>query len=205
MPYPNEHACRLQNPRDMEPDSYSSGTRTSQGKLYRIIFARKKGESGKSEQAYRYNKKQWSVEEARAHCQRHGGQFEAARAKDELGFEIIAKNQEKQVIYGIVFEPDFVDLDGDYVTKDDIENAAHDYLVNSRKLKLSHRVDIDNVADVVESYVAPVDFELDDRKISQGTWIVGIKLWDSELWKETENNIVGLSAGGRAVIVEEEE
>jgi len=204
MPYPNEHACRLQDPKDMEPDSYTSGTRTSQGKLYRIIFARKKGASGKSEQAYRYNKKQWSVEEARSHCERHGGQFEAAKTADDINFRVVAKDAEKQVIYGIVFEPDYVDMDGDYVTKEDIENAAHEYLINSRKIKLSHQIDIDNVCDVVESYVAPVDLKYNEHIVKEGSWVIGIKIWDTDLWKETENAIVGLSAGGYAAIVEEE-
>jgi len=203
MPYPNEHACRLINPKDVDPDSYTSGTRTSQGKLYRILFAIKKGESKRSEQAYRYNKKQWTAEQARAHCGRHGGSFEAAVSKDNLNLEIIRKDREKQIIYGIVWTPGFVDAAGDYVEKEDIENAAHDYLINCRKLKLSHQVDIELVADLVESYLMPIDITLNKQKIKEGTWIVGIKIWDTGLWSEIEKSITGLSMGFRDISEDE--
>ena len=85
MPYPNEHACRLKS-----PDKYSKfgrGSRKSRnGKIYSIIYGIIK--PGKSEeQAYRYSKSTWSAAEARSHCSRHGGTFEAARgtsAKNNL-------------------------------------------------------------------------------------------------------------------------
>ncbi|MFX1301650.1 MAG: HK97 family phage prohead protease [Promethearchaeota archaeon] len=77
-PYPNEHACRLKDPGQY--DTCRRGTRQSGGKTYSIIFCKKTG--GKmEEQAYRYPKGTWSASEARAHCSKHGGRFEAA-AKD---------------------------------------------------------------------------------------------------------------------------
>lgn len=75
MPYPNEHACRLQDPGKYS--KFRRGTRSHAGKIYSIIFGIIA--PGKSEeQAYRYNKSTWSANEARAHCKSHGGSFEAA-------------------------------------------------------------------------------------------------------------------------------
>lgn len=78
-PYPNEHACRLN-----DPDKYVSfrrGTREHEGKKYSIIFGKK--EDGKTEeQAYRYNKAVWNASEAKAHCDTHKGAFEPAAEKD---------------------------------------------------------------------------------------------------------------------------
>lgn len=76
MPYPNEHACRLKPPGKYS--RFSRGTRKSKnGKIYSIIFGILS--PGKSEeQAYRYKKSTWQASEARSHCSRHGGQFEAA-------------------------------------------------------------------------------------------------------------------------------
>lgn len=77
MPYPNEHACRLKPPGKYS--RFRRGTRKSRnGKLYSIIYGIIR--QGKSEeQAYRYSKSTWSASEARSHCSRHGGKFEAAR------------------------------------------------------------------------------------------------------------------------------
>lgn len=83
-PYPEEHACRLRDPGDFEEGSFRSTTRESDGKPYRIIMGRLQGETTMTEQAYRYNKSDWSAEEARAHCSAHEGRFEAAqRGLDE--------------------------------------------------------------------------------------------------------------------------
>jgi len=74
-PYPNEHACRLKDPGQY--DTCRRGSRESGGKTYHVIFCKKTG--GKiEEQSYRYPKDTWSASEARAHCERHGGSFEAA-------------------------------------------------------------------------------------------------------------------------------
>jgi hypothetical protein len=77
-PYPNEHACRLQ-----DPDKYDRFTREKrkhEGKTYSIIFGWRKveGKEVSEEQAYRYDKDVWTAAEARTHCKDHDGSFEAA-------------------------------------------------------------------------------------------------------------------------------
>jgi hypothetical protein len=81
-PYPNEHACRLRDPKTL--DIVGSGTRQHNGKTYRIIFGKPKGkpEAGSIEQAYRYPIKIWSEAEAREHCKAHGGTFEPATKEE---------------------------------------------------------------------------------------------------------------------------
>lgn len=77
-PYPNEHACRLRNPDDFQPDTFRRITRESDGKKYSIIMGKLKDEDTMTEQAYRYDKDTWPADEARSHCEKHDGQFEAA-------------------------------------------------------------------------------------------------------------------------------
>lgn len=76
MPFPNEHACSLRT----DVNVIGSRIRTSRnGKKYRILFGMpKQNEGGSVERSYRYLKTDWSANEARAHCKRHGGNFEAA-------------------------------------------------------------------------------------------------------------------------------
>ena len=120
--------------------------------------------------------------------------------KQKKEITVIRKDLEQQIIYGIVFEPDFVDAQDQFINKEDIEEAAHKYLVHHRNIKLSHEVDITEAVDVVESYLAPVEFTMNDVLIKEGTWIVALKINDEELWKETATSIVGLSAGGTCIL-----
>lgn len=78
MPYPNEHACRLEDPDRFQDGSFRRTTRESDGKEYSIISGRLKGETTMTEQAYRYDKEVWSESEAKSHCKDHDGSFEAA-------------------------------------------------------------------------------------------------------------------------------
>ncbi len=82
-PYPNEHACRLQN-----PDKYKTFRRVSRktdGKTYFVILGQKKDDEQVWEnQAFRYPKTTWQAGMAQAHCQDHGGKFEAAAEKAAL-------------------------------------------------------------------------------------------------------------------------
>lgn len=99
-PYPNEHACRLQ-----DPDKFSEfrrGARSHEGKKYSVIFGKPKEGEGWEEQAYRYDKDTWEASEARSHCKSHEGKFEAAKPEktsqeqiiDEIDYLIIMIDKE---------------------------------------------------------------------------------------------------------------
>ena len=77
-PFPNEHACRLRDPGDFQDGSFRSMSREHEGKKYRVILGRLKGEDTTTEQSYRYPKTIWEASEARSHCKGHKGSFEAA-------------------------------------------------------------------------------------------------------------------------------
>ena len=77
IPYQNEHACRLKDPDTL--DIVGSEERKHDEKTYRVIFGKEKdGNGGSVEQAYRYPKDTWDVDDARSHCASHDGKFEAA-------------------------------------------------------------------------------------------------------------------------------
>lgn len=71
MPYLMEHSCRLVDPDEVEV--VGSGTREHDGKTYRVIFGKPRGDGGSVEQAYRYPVDRWTESEARAHCRAHDG------------------------------------------------------------------------------------------------------------------------------------
>jgi ATP-dependent protease ClpP protease subunit len=84
-PYPNEHACRL-----TDPDKYDKFARVkrksaSKGKTYSVIRGKLRGKEEWEDQAYRYPKVDWPVDEARGHCKDHKGRFEPASDGDKEG------------------------------------------------------------------------------------------------------------------------
>ena len=82
-PYPNEHACRLVAPAKFKKGSFRSYSRTSAGKVYRVIAGRLEGKTAMTEQSFRYAKDVWTVSQAKAHCKGHKGiLFEPAAGKD---------------------------------------------------------------------------------------------------------------------------
>lgn len=105
---------------------------------------------------------------------------------------------EKRLVTGIVLEPDTVDLQGDIYDADTIEDSAHNFLKNVRNMGLMHKQFGKNLH-VVESNIAPVNFELNGKKIKQGTWVLTAKVLDDEIWEAVKNNeLNGFSIGAVA-------
>ena len=84
-PYPNEHACRLNDPGKY--DKFRRSKRKHDGKEYSVIYGKKKDSDTWEEQAYRYNKDTWDAGAARSHCSNHNGSFEAASSSALEGWE----------------------------------------------------------------------------------------------------------------------
>ena len=83
MPYPQEHACRLRDPREFAPRSFRSMERRHGSRPYRVILGKLEGRNAPAdpmvEQAYRYPVDVWTEDQARAHCREHdGARFEPA-------------------------------------------------------------------------------------------------------------------------------
>jgi len=78
-PYPNEHACRLQDPSKYDRFARKNCFVKHNGKCIDFIFGIK---GNKTElQSMRYPKDVWSEAEARSHCKSKGGTFEPASEK----------------------------------------------------------------------------------------------------------------------------
>jgi len=101
-PYPNEHSCRLRNPETL--DIVGSGTREHDGKTYRVIYGKPKGEkdAGSVEQAYRYPVETWNEDQARKHCQEHDGTFELASKEESDSLTKEARQEEKEAADAII-------------------------------------------------------------------------------------------------------
>ncbi len=93
QPYPNEHACRVNDPKKYERFARKEFEHENK-KYYAIIGFFKDG--GSEVQAYRYPKDTWTEAQAREHCKNHEGQtFEAARTDvEQIANEFTAEHVE---------------------------------------------------------------------------------------------------------------
>ncbi len=110
-----------------------------------------------------------------------------------------------------VLIPMVVDLQGDWMTKEDIAESAYDFLSQYNKathLKQQHQGNpISEKAEVVESFLVPDGntITLGSQTYPEGTWIMSIRILDDELWANVESGaITGLSVGGKGVRIEME-
>ncbi|XAK57492.1 XkdF-like putative serine protease domain-containing protein [Bacillus inaquosorum] len=119
--------------------------------------------------------------------------------------KVIAKEaNEQKLVYGIVYEPDTVDAHGDFMTAAEIEKAAHGFLKDAREIDKQHDFQ-GGVGAVVESYVAPADFEMNGETIKKGSWVLVTKA-SEEIWEEIKKGeITGYSMAGIADIAKQKE
>jgi cation transport regulator ChaB len=103
-------------------------------------------------------------------------------------FVEIKKNTLKEgLVYGIVYEPMIKDAHGDWSTKEEIQKMAHDFLPSALRngpwTDKDHSKDglSDMDVEIVESYIAPVDFELESEHIYKGSWVLVSKVNSEEL------------------------
>lgn len=102
---------------------------------------------------------------------------------------------EKRLLYGIVYEPNTEDTYGDFMTRDEIEKTAHEFLEHYRNIDTEHNL-LAGAGVVVESYVAPVNLSIGDNVIKAGSWVLVTRasedIW--EAWKD--GDITGYSMFG---------
>lgn len=113
-------------------------------------------------------------------------------------------DSDKRLVTGVVLEPDTVDSQGDIVSAEVIEEAAHNFLSRynqQTQLGIMHSVFGKLGIELVESYIAPVDFALNGVDVKKGTWIITTKILDDALWEKVKKGeITGYSVGGTATV-----
>lgn len=108
--------------------------------------------------------------------------------KTEKSWNAILKSfgdDEKRLAYGIVLKPDVVDAQGDIMTADEIEKAAHEFFINSRIMDLQHKEDLPSDRAVpVESFIAPDDMTINGYPVAKGSWVMVTHIPDEAIWTQ---------------------
>ena len=115
-------------------------------------------------------------------------------------FRVLKTDDERRMVYGIVYAPDRVDSQGDFADRFEIERAAHQFLKAQRTAQVdaNHAFEVLPGAYVAESWITRGD----DGVFSDGlsnAWAVGIKIEDEALWSAVKaGEWTGLSLAGAA-------
>lgn len=108
-----------------------------------------------------------------------------------------AEENPEHFVMSIVYEPDEKDTQGDWATADEIRKAAWSFMESDQIYKINH--DEEGEIHVLESYIAPVDFEMEGQKIKAGTWLLGSRIRNQETWERIEKGeLTGYSMAGDA-------
>lgn len=109
-----------------------------------------------------------------------------------------------RLVYGIVYEPNTPDAHQDFMSAKEIERAAHGFMKDARHIDKQHDFQ-DGVGEVVESYIAPADFEVGGELIRKGSWVLVTKA-SQDIWDQIQQgHITGYSMAGTADIISIEE
>jgi hypothetical protein len=113
---------------------------------------------------------------------------------------ICKRDDEERLVYGVVYSPDVVDAHGDIADAEVIKKMAHLFLGEYAQLDVMHDEDARDDLYVVESYLAPMDFELGGQAITKGSWVLVSKIMNDEIWDKVKaGELAGYSLGGIAI------
>ncbi|MBY0559998.1 XkdF-like putative serine protease domain-containing protein [Hyphomicrobium sp.] len=108
-------------------------------------------------------------------------------------------DEEQQLVFGEVYAPGFPDSQGDFMSVETIQNMAHEFLRKGRvaNIDLNHNQELSGCY-VVESFIARDD----DKTFIPGSWVLGVKIPDPEIWNLVKSGeLNGFSLDGAAVQV----
>lgn len=89
-------------------------------------------------------------------------------------------DEDRQLVYGEVYVPMLPDSQGDFMTAEEIERIAHDFMARGNVNKIDTNHDLqENGSYVAESFIA----RKGDPDFSEGAWVVVTKITDPNVWK----------------------
>lgn len=108
-------------------------------------------------------------------------------------------DEDRNIVFGVVLEPNSVDAQSDTIKPAEIERAAHLWLARFQDRGLMHRRIINGKIEIYESYIAPVNMSFRGQKVKKGTWLLMLHVLDEALWASIKSGEMrGFSMGGFA-------
>lgn len=131
----------------------------------------------------------------------HSKQIQKAISMAVPIFAAVEKaGKDERIVYGIVYEPDVKDSQGDQANAEEIKKAAYDFMENVQALKVNHKGRVGKMK-ILESYIAPEDLTIAKRSIKKGSWVIAARVLDKKVWEDVKaGKLTGFSMAGYARI-----
>ncbi len=125
------------------------------------------------------------------------------RLKKGLEVPIVKYDDFRGLIYGVVLSPydavpteEDVDTQGDVISKREVEEACHRFMLAGHRLDLQHKRGVgEDEAAVVECYINPVTYEAEyaggASVIKAGDWVLVVLLKSDELKGQAQEGEIG--------------
>jgi len=117
---------------------------------------------------------------------------------------IVKSEDEKRLVTGIVLEPNVVDAHNDIISPETIEKTAHQFLARfnrNTELGVMHKLFGENGLELVQSWIAPHDLNMNGVGVRKGTWLMTVKVLDDGQWRKVKaGELTGFSIGGVATV-----
>lgn len=117
-------------------------------------------------------------------------------------FRVVKSDEEKRLLYGVVYAPNEVDSQDDWTDAEEIEKAAHEFLMLYGQGKAFIDEGHSNEraeAEPVESFIAPTDFTYDGavESVKKGSWVLVTHFLTKRAWERAKKEYSGYSMAGR--------
>jgi len=134
--------------------------------------------------------------------------MEEEKEEKESFVEVSKLDKMKKLVYGKVLVPNTVDKQGDYITPEEIEKAAHNFLINLQigynKLKLGQELghDVSQIGYMHTTFkgIGGFGYIAESYIDAQGSWVLVTKITDDKIWKQIVDGVIrGYSIGGKTL------
>ena len=119
---------------------------------------------------------------------------------------IVKVDDEKHLVYCVVYAPNDPDYHDDFMTTDEVEKAAHRFLAKSNTTKAmdtQHNLEIADGLTIVESAINKGHEYFPDAK-DKDAWYIAVKVENTEIWKGIKDGTyTGVSLYGFAKRIED--
>jgi hypothetical protein len=107
------------------------------------------------------------------------------------------ENAKERYILSAVLIPNHVDSWGTMFPPTTVKNAAFQFMINYQENKFMHMLPLGKEdVSIVESYIAPIDMEIQGRLIRRGTWMMGLIIHSEVIWDHIKRGtLTGFSIG----------
>jgi len=146
--------------------------------------------------------KAWVKEHHTAKMEKKISVIMQKNSENAAKFMITKIDKKKQIVGGVVYEPDEVDTQGDYTDKKEIEKAhihfMEKYATDTKRIRISHK-GRKLFFPIIESFIPEHDTTKGDKALKADSWWLEIKVTNPKIWEAIEaGKLTGFSMGGRA-------